>query len=509
MGKRKLMMLYASAQKPILGWISGNPEKAAIIALFVFSIFTRFLLLGYPNSAVFDEVHFNYFPGFYYTGQYYYDIHPPLAKLLIALVALPFGGIPPEEVVRTISTPYTSSTYMAMRALPAFFGSCLPVLIFMIARRLHISILSSLLAGSFIILDNAVLIQSRLILLDATLLFFGFSSLLLFLYARQNNKVSFYVLSALCAGCSISVKWIGVSFIGIIGLTMIVDWIKYLWKTGWTIRPFFIGIGFLVIALSTYASTFFIHFKLLPISHKQGDQFMSPAFQSTLKGSLYYGADGMVRSVNCPPNYQHKLKYGTSKTQVKSAERFACTINYDNWETPGFFAKLYELNRIMYTTNQGLSKAHSGASQWYTWPLMNKPLYYWHSDGARIYLIGNPIVWWFCALAVILLILGTLRFPEWRQRETFWILMTGFWANLLPFMMVSRVMFMYHYLTCLCFSVLLFAYLLEKLPKKPWIYISAFALALFSFLMVSPLTYGINWYGSNLLWFLQFFGWYP
>ena len=88
-------------------------------------------------------------------------------------------------------------------------------------------------------------------------------------------------------------------------------------------------------------------------------------------------------------------------------------------------------------------------------------------------------------------------------------MMTGFWANLLPFMLVSRVMFMYHYLTSLCFSLLLCGYLLDRFPKSKKLQLAYAALAVFAFLLVSPITYGVNWYGSDLLWFLRLFGWHP
>lgn len=493
----------------LISGIKNYPARAAFLLLLGLSLITRFVILGHPSSAVFDEVHFNYFAGFYYTGQYYYDIHPPLGKLIIALSALPFGGIAPEDVIREISTPYPSDLYIAMRTLPALFGSCLPLLIFLIARELKIGVMSAFIAGLMAVADNALLIQSRLILLDAMLLCFGLSALWTFLIARRTGHLKYWGLSAFFAGLSISIKWIGVSFLGLIGLVIIIDWARALWKQGWHSRPFFIGSAYLLISLSCYTLIFLIHFSLLPLSHKQGDPFMSINFQSTLEGSRYYKAKGTINTVSCPQNYKHALKFGMPDTEVKAAENVACQIQYTSVSQLGFWRKFFELNRSMYVTNQGLAKTHPDASKWYMWPMMQKPLYYWYKDGARIYLMGNPVVWWLCALGIIVLLLGQLKFVQWRQNEAFWVLMTGFWANLLPFAMVNRVMFMYHYLTSLCFSILLFAYLLHvlKLPKyvKPAIAV----IAICSFLMISPLTYGLNWYGSDLMWFLRFFGWHP
>jgi len=480
-----------------------------LVMLLASSLLLRMLVLIHPNSAVFDEVHFNYFAGFYYTGQYYYDIHPPLGKLLIALSALPFGGIQPEDIVRTISTPYSSSTYVAMRLVPALFGSALPVLLFLIARQLNISLKSSLLVGSLAMLDNALVLQSRLILLDSMLLGFGFLSLWLLLKARKTHNIRLWCLSAMSAGCSLSIKWVGVSFLGLVGLIILVDWGRTLWSKRSHITPVYKAILFLAIAITTYLVTFYIHFALLPMSHKQGDQFMTPEFRSTLRGSEYFGAKGTVSRFQCPPNYHHTLSHGLPDTKVTSTANFACKVEYKALVTPNFWQKLYELNRTMYATNQGLAKTHPDASPWYTWPIMHKPLYYWHHEGARMYLLGNPAVWWICALGVITLMLGHIRYPHWRHNEAFWVLTTGFWANLLPFVLVSRVMFMYHYLTSLCFSILISGYLLDQLPKTKWLHLSVVALTTSTFLLISPITYGVNWYGSDLLWFLRFFGWHP
>ena len=43
------------------------------------------------TSASFDEVHFGKFASRYIKTQYFVDVHPPLAKLLITLMGFVFG----------------------------------------------------------------------------------------------------------------------------------------------------------------------------------------------------------------------------------------------------------------------------------------------------------------------------------------------------------------------------------------------------------------------------------
>lgn len=490
-------------------YFNQNPVTSLSILLIVLGLITRFALITFPNSAVFDEVHFNYFAAFYYTGQYYYDIHPPLGKLLIALSALPFGGIAPEEVVRTIGTEYPSSIYIAQRCMPALFSAFLPVILFQLALKLRISLWPAFLAGFLTVFDNALLLQGKLILLDSMLLAFGFGALLALLTYRETKKLPLLFAAGIFAGCAASIKWLGVSFLGLMGLIMIFDWIYALWRNGWQNRPFLEGVAVLSLCILTYCTIFAIHFALLPISHKQGDQFMSAGFQSTLEGSRYHGADATVYNFHCPQNYKHSLNYGAPDTTVTASEKMVCKIEYRPIEAPGFFDKLVELNRTMYTTNQGLSKSHPDASAWYTWPMMSRALYYWYKDGARIYLAGNPIVWWFGFLAVLTMAAGAFFVPVWRANPAFWILQIGFWSNMLPFMAVNRVMFMYHYLTGLVYTILILALLLDQFRIRNKLTAGFCGASFLGFALLSPITFGANWYGSDLLWLLKFAGWHP
>ena len=51
-----------------------------IIGVFLLSLFLHFVAIDYPKEAVFDEVHFGKFVSGYLTGQYFFDIHPPLGN---------------------------------------------------------------------------------------------------------------------------------------------------------------------------------------------------------------------------------------------------------------------------------------------------------------------------------------------------------------------------------------------------------------------------------------------
>jgi dolichyl-phosphate-mannose-protein mannosyltransferase len=59
-----------------------------VLILTCLSFLTRFYRLAEPPAVVFDEVHFGKFVTWYFTGEYYFDIHPPLGKLILYI-----GGV--------------------------------------------------------------------------------------------------------------------------------------------------------------------------------------------------------------------------------------------------------------------------------------------------------------------------------------------------------------------------------------------------------------------------------
>jgi len=91
---------------------------------------------------------------------------------------------------------------------------------------------------------------------------------------------------------------------------------------------------------------------------------------------------------------------------------------------------------------------------------------------ARIYCIGSPLVWWLAAAAptvflarALSTLLGiSLPLPavstasettDARLSANGWLLLAGYFVNWLPFILVERVAFLYHFLPSLLLSLLL------------------------------------------------------
>ncbi|MFA6315327.1 MAG: phospholipid carrier-dependent glycosyltransferase [Candidatus Paceibacterota bacterium] len=450
--------------------------KWYVISILFLSALCHFIFFGHPPEVVFDEVHFGRFSSAYETGEFFFDIHPPLGKLLISTAGHVSGFEATSMNYDTIGNSFTDSGYVWYRILPILSGLFLPLVIFFLCLKLSFSKHAALFAALAVIFENSLLVQSRFIFLDSFLLLFGFSALLFYFTSRNSSLIRparfNYLLSAIFVGLAVSVKWTGLSFLAIIILVEtwrlirnIKDW--SVWKK-WIYRIFsLLGIVFVV-----YYIIFAIHFTLLSKSGT-GDAFMSAEFQKTLIGSKY-----------------------ESLSDIKSK---------------GMPSKFIELNIEMYKANKNLTATHDYSSKWYSWPFMQRPIYYWvaSDDSAtgvkdevktesKIYLLGNPLVYWSGAISVVLLALTLIfRHPSLRDkkdRRVGLLLLFGFLINWLPFALIGRVMFLYHYLAALIFSILIMAYLIDKIDeRKTRLRVGIILIALFAigFIFYSPLTYGL------------------
>lgn len=88
------------------------------------------------HSGSFDEVHFGKFASHYIKREYYFDVHPPLAKLLYGLAGW-FVGFDGEFKFETIGDSYTENhvPYVGMRSLPAMLGSMTVPIVYAIMKE--------------------------------------------------------------------------------------------------------------------------------------------------------------------------------------------------------------------------------------------------------------------------------------------------------------------------------------------------------------------------------------
>lgn len=435
------------------------------------ALLTRFWQIGWPSSIVFDEIYFRAFASNYLSGNYFFDIHPPLVKLLFAGVGALFQLSPAEVAAGEPGS-------VLLRLLPALAGAALVPLIYVILLQFRLDRRIAAFGAALVLFDNALMVESRFVLMDSLLLLFGFGALSAYLALRRskdNRRWIWVMIVAFFLGALVTTKWSGLAIVGTIGLAWICEGILRRWQWHRMLAE-----ATVVIAIMTwiYVGSFMMHFALLTHSG-EGDAFMSQNFQATLVDNTHY----------------------------------------DPSKTMSFWKKFAELNIQMYDAQSTLnSTTHPYASRWYAWPLMTRPVYYWQSEvepggmQRHIYLLGNPIVWLIGTAGVIVALFTWLFRTGWLagRRKLMAFLLVGYAANILPFAFINRPMFLYHYLFAYIFSILIVSVLYEELHKRVikrfgeqkanLIYWIAPSLIVLGFLFFLPLSYGWPLSPDDLSW---------
>ncbi|PVV00355.1 hypothetical protein BB560_005267 [Smittium megazygosporum] len=302
---------------------STNYSLYALVSVFVISLITRFYKIYAPSEVVFDEVHFGKFASYYLRREYYFDVHPPLAKMMLAFPGW-LVGYKGNFLFDKIGMSYLTngSPYFIMRCSVAFFSSFIPPLIYMIMSESGYALLTSFFTALMVSFDNAIVLHGRLILLDTFLLFFIFASI--YSYIRffklryEPFTTSWYIWLASTGtflGLTISCKLVGLFTYATIGCLVIFD----LWRLidvrrypslSQFPKHFASRVAFLIaLPFFVYLASFYVHFAILNKSGK-GDAYHSRVFQMQLKNNpltinsdpIYYG-DSVVFKHTDTNNY--------------------------------------------------------------------------------------------------------------------------------------------------------------------------------------------------------------
>ncbi|KAF7731234.1 hypothetical protein EC973_000650 [Apophysomyces ossiformis] len=309
-----------------------------VAALTLWASYIRFWKIWQPSSVVFDEVHFGGFASKYIKTRFFMDVHPPLAKMLIALVAK-LSGLDSSFDFKDIGMDYIEPgvPYVPIRVFCALTGLLVVPIAYMTMRGAGHSVPAALVAALMVCYENGLVTNNRLILLDPPLLFFTAATTLMWInFHNQQHKpfqkwwYIWLVMTGLGLGLTVSCKWVGLFTIATVGVSTV----KNLWEIwGDTqvpvhtfLRHFAIrAVCLIVLPMAIYMLMFQIHFHSLPNSG-EGDGFMSPEFQQTLDGhsmadtpiDIAYGSKVYIRHIATQGGYLHSHPHaypGGSKQQ--------------------------------------------------------------------------------------------------------------------------------------------------------------------------------------------------
>lgn len=190
----------------LLARLPPEPRRTYVLfgALALAAALFRFPGLGYPGEEYFDEVYHAKTALQYLQGQSPTEwVHPPTAKLLIAVGVALFGYEP-----------------WAWRLVPALAGTLLAPVFFLLARRVLATERAALLATLLLLFDGVYLVQSRVAMTNVFAVLFQLLSALLLLRAATADRLRLGAMTAvgLALGLALSTRWTSLFAWGFLGL---------------------------------------------------------------------------------------------------------------------------------------------------------------------------------------------------------------------------------------------------------------------------------------------------
>lgn len=494
--------------------------QIGLVSIFILSLVLRFWGLERFNTLVFDEVYYAKFGNNYLTGVPFFDGHPPLGKLIIGLGILLGKNINWwDDSVNGLTGSLMSP--IAYRWMNALLGSFIPLLVAGIAYQISHRRTFSLIAGLFTACDGIFIVEARYALINQYIVIFGLLGQFLLLLALSHHKQRRYLfltLAGISFGASIGTKWNGVFYLaGVYGL----------WLLGWIIR------GLQASPLANEQS------RLQPESSGVGVTYNNYV---SLVGSGFRNI-GVLRSDKYSQQVQVKATPLQKLTQLNTfhilfflgiipAVAYSLIwIPHLRLDTKYNFIEVHK-QIFGFHERMGGNNAdvHPYCAAWYKWPLMSRPMAYYYQTAQNfqdpvpvmgpplpagagkviydVHAMGNPFLWWsgVAALAVLLgILLWRFTFPSIEQKRLVfpakistdtWIaiyLVLNYAANLLPWVKVTRCVFIYHYMTGVVFAFIAIAWIVDQCLRSYEIFLRAAGVT-FTFLIIGGLIWWLPIY---------------
>uniref|UniRef100_A0A0P4XP58 Protein O-mannosyl-transferase 2 n=1 Tax=Daphnia magna TaxID=35525 RepID=A0A0P4XP58_9CRUS len=279
---------------------SGKVWWTIFTLLMVATVSVRFYKLRYPEQVCWDETHFGRHANQYLQRTFFFDVHPPLGKMLVAL----FGYLDGYDgsFWFEVGKKYGDASYMGMRIGCAIMGALVVPLCFLTIWEMTASLPASTFTALCLIFDNSLVVLNRFILLDPMMLFF--ISATFFSMAHFNKqKRSFSFLwwfwlssTGMFMAGSFSVKFVGLFLVFLVGMRAIYDlWIilgDMSHPVTYTVKHFLArALCLIALPVALYVVIFYVHLRILHLGGEE-DEFYSSAFQVSLKGNMFHNSTG-------------------------------------------------------------------------------------------------------------------------------------------------------------------------------------------------------------------------
>jgi dolichyl-phosphate-mannose--protein O-mannosyl transferase len=437
-------------------------DTILVLLISVFSFATHLWRIEHPDYVVFDEVHFGNFTNWYTRSEHFFDIHPPLGKLVMFFVAnfSEYGG--DIDFEGGYGKVHKTPDFVILRLTPAIFSAFCPPLIYLAMRFSSFSCAASFVTGFLLACDTSMLTEHRFTLSDGMLHFFTCLFLAHYSHATRippdsSQCYGSLLVSGVILGCACACKntaWGLMPYMGIVEFLRLLIPFK---KIGAPFIDELIYHGAICLGpvLGIHFLSFGIHWILLPF-HGPGSDWLFPS-------TRYQLIDPTV-----------------IETQI-FGKRFC-------W--PDLYLNLVTLFISMHVGNMKILSFHPYQSRPINWPLLTGCFVaFWSGSSGEVDCIGNVFVYYPAFFSLFLVLFAWNR-KKWNVAVRF---VLGWVLSFFPFWLVPRSMYLYHYLIPLVFGCMSIGACLDLWLPKFWVGFAAVGLSLmglFGFWLWSPLCYG-------------------
>jgi dolichyl-phosphate-mannose--protein O-mannosyl transferase len=129
--------------------------------------------------------------------------------------------------------------------------------------------------------------------------------------------------------------------------------------------------------------------------------------------------------------------------------------------------EMVENQIFMFTYHNGVDQAHPYSSRWWQWLLDIRPIlyyakYYPDSTKACIGAFASPLVAWGGLIGEVILLIHAI----YKKSGMALFLFVAWFAELAPWLIISRTTFEYHYFGCILFLVFAIVYVMNEIWEK-------------------------------------------
>ncbi|MDQ0196674.1 glycosyltransferase family 39 protein [Paenibacillus wynnii] len=421
---------------------------------------------GFMNGTYFDEIYHARTAYEYTHGIVAYEnTHPPLGKLFIAIGMELFGVNP-----------------FGWRIVGTLFGIAMLPLIYIMALRLFGKSRYAAVAAGLFALDFMHFTQTRISTIDVYGVFF---IMLMFYFMQRYFTMNFYLVPL--RKTLVPLFWAGLFF----GIGVASKWIVLYGGAG-------LAIMLALVLLERHRQ--YRAAKRVLTEGKLSDQELKHASQGAVK---VFWRNTTLTLLSCIVFFVliPVLVYSLSFIPVLTPTAEGYTLK-----------GLVDAQKNMYNYHSQLVATHPFASSWWQWPFMKRPVWF-YSGGeglpagkvTSIVTMGNPLIWW----AGIFAVLGTLWLSIKRKDKSLYMIWIAFFSQFVPWMLVPRETFLYHYFAMVPFLILSLVYMMKLLdvkhPKARYIRYIFIGLAALLFIAFYPVLSGMEVNGDYVKHFLRWF----